>query len=60
MGFDLPVIDGVVNGVAELIRGGARRLGRVQTGYVRNYALSLFIGTILVLSYFILRSTGLR
>ncbi|MGA9532550.1 MAG: NADH-quinone oxidoreductase subunit L [Anaerolineales bacterium] len=54
-GFDLPVIDGIVNGAAHLLRRGARRLGDVETGYVRNYALSLLVGTILVLSYLLLR-----
>ncbi len=58
MGFDLPVIDGTVNGLAHWIRRGARRLGDLETGYVRNYALSLFVGMILVLSYFLLRSSG--
>lgn len=60
LGFDLPVIDGVVNAAANWLRRAAGRLGRIQTGFVRNYALSLFIGTILVLSYFLLSSTGLR
>jgi NADH-quinone oxidoreductase subunit L len=55
VGFDLPVIDGFVNRVADLIQRGARHLGDVETGYVRNYALSLFVGTILVISYFLLR-----
>ena len=54
-GFDLPVIDGLVNRLAEGLRGAAGRLGRLQTGYVRNYALTLFVGTILVLSYLLMR-----
>lgn len=55
VGFDLPVIDGAVESLGNGIRSAARRLGDVQTGYVRNYALSLFLGSILVLSYFLLR-----
>ena len=55
LGFDLPVIDGFVNWVAGLIRRLAGGLGKFETGYVRNYALSLFIGTILIISYLLLR-----
>ena len=54
-GFDLPVIDGLVNRLAEGLGGAAGRLGRLQTGYVRNYALTFFVGTILVLSYLLMR-----
>jgi NADH-quinone oxidoreductase subunit L len=53
--FDLPVIDGAVEALAGGIRSAARRLGDVQTGFVRNYALSLLVGTVLLLSYFLLR-----
>jgi NADH-quinone oxidoreductase subunit L len=54
-GFDLPVIDGAANGIANLIKGFSTRLRIVQTGYVRNYALSFFVGLILVLSYILFR-----
>jgi NADH-quinone oxidoreductase subunit L len=54
-GFDLPVIDGAANGLATLVRGFSSRLRLLQTGYVRNYALSLFVGLILVLSYILFR-----
>jgi NADH-quinone oxidoreductase subunit L len=39
--FDAGVIDGVVNGVALLLRGTARCLRGWQSGYVRRYALSV-------------------
>jgi NADH-quinone oxidoreductase subunit L len=54
-GFDLPVIDGAANGIANLIKGFSTRLRVVQTGYVRNYALSFFVGLVLVLSYILFR-----
>lgn len=38
------LIDGLVNGVALLIGGGAEVLRRVQTGYVRSYALTMALG----------------
>jgi NADH-quinone oxidoreductase subunit L len=55
MGFDLPVIDGAANGLADLIKGASTRLRVLQTGFVRNYALSFFVGLLLVLSYILFR-----
>jgi NADH-quinone oxidoreductase subunit L len=49
--FDNRVIDGAVNGTATLIRDSGERLRRVQTGYVRNYALAIATGAALVLAY---------
>jgi NADH-quinone oxidoreductase subunit L len=50
-GFDLPVIDGAANRLATWTQQAAGLLRRVQTGYVRNYALSVLIGLVLFLSY---------
>jgi NADH-quinone oxidoreductase subunit L len=55
MGFDLPVIDGAGNGLAKVAQWSAGKLRTLQTGYVRNYALSLFIGFLLFLSYILIR-----
>ncbi len=41
-------IDGAVNGLAAGIGGGSGRLRRLQTGFVRSYALSIFGGALLV------------
>jgi NADH-quinone oxidoreductase subunit L len=57
--LDLQVIDGIVNGVGSFFAGGSRVLRRVQTGYVRNYALSILVGAVLIIAYLIL-SGGLR
>jgi NADH-quinone oxidoreductase subunit L len=54
-GFDLPVIDGAANGLANVVKSFSTRLRALQTGYVRNYALSFFVGLILVLSYILFR-----
>jgi NADH-quinone oxidoreductase subunit L len=43
-------IDGLVNGLAATIGGGSGRLRRVQTGYVRTYALSMLGGALLVVA----------
>jgi NADH-quinone oxidoreductase subunit L len=42
-------VDGLVNGLAALVGGGSGRLRRVQTGFVRSYALSMLLGGVLVL-----------
>ncbi|MEK6588643.1 MAG: NADH-quinone oxidoreductase subunit L [Chloroflexota bacterium] len=55
LGFDLPVIDGAANGLGALTRSAAGRLQRLQTGYVRNYAISVFVGLVLIVGYFLLR-----
>ncbi len=43
-------IDGAVNALAAGIGGGSGRLRRVQTGFVRSYALSMFGGAALVVA----------
>ena len=53
--FDLRFIDGIANGLADVTKGAATRLSVLQTGYVRNYALAILAGGLLILSYFIFR-----
>jgi NADH-quinone oxidoreductase subunit L len=52
---DHEVIDGAVNGVGVLVRGGARQLRRLQSGYVRSYALGIAAGAVLLLAWFFSR-----
>ncbi len=49
------VIDGAVNGTAKLVKLTGDRLRRVQTGYVRNYALGIVLGSILILVFLLSR-----
>jgi NADH-quinone oxidoreductase subunit L len=56
--IDTKVIDGAVNGIGSLVRNGGERLRQVQTGYVRNYALGVAAGAVLILGYVVGR-TGL-
>jgi NADH-quinone oxidoreductase subunit L len=49
--FDRVVIDGAVNGVGKLTRGGALRLRHVQNGYVRWYALMIGLGAVLIIAF---------
>jgi NADH-quinone oxidoreductase subunit L len=48
--FDNKVVDGVVNGLAAAFGGGSARLRRLQTGFVRSYALSMLVGAFAVLA----------
>jgi NADH-quinone oxidoreductase subunit L len=52
--FDRVVIDGAVNGVATVVRGSGTVLRRVQTGFVRSYALGVALGAFLLMGYFFL------
>ncbi|KAF0846937.1 NADH-quinone oxidoreductase subunit L [Nocardia caishijiensis] len=46
--LDAKGVDGIVNGTAAAIGGLSARTRRVQTGFVRSYALSMFTGAALV------------
>ena len=52
---DTNIVDGIVNGVGELIRSIAGSLRRVQSGFVRAYALLISLGALVVLAWFLLR-----
>jgi NADH-quinone oxidoreductase subunit L len=43
-------VDGLVNGIAALLGGSSGRLRRVQTGFVRSYAMSMLGGTVLLVA----------
>jgi NADH-quinone oxidoreductase subunit L len=53
--LDVRVIDGAVNGVAETVGGMGELLRRLQTGSVRAYAASVFVGVVCILGYYLLR-----
>ena len=54
-GVDVGGIDGSVNGVGLGVRAGSNLLKRLQTGSIRTYAASLFLGAVLVLGYYLWR-----
>jgi NADH-quinone oxidoreductase subunit L len=54
---DQGLIDGAVNGVAGLVVGVGARVRKIQTGFVRNYALTLFSGATVVLFVFLVRGS---
>ena len=53
--FDEAVIDGAVNGVAAVVRAFGSVLRLLQTGLVKDYALSILVGAIVVIGYLLLR-----
>ena len=53
--FDRVVVDGAVNGTGTLVQGLGGRLRTLQTGYVRNYALGVTVGTVALLVYVVTR-----
>ena len=52
--FDNRGVDGLVNTVAATIGGTSGRLRRIQSGFVRSYALSMFLGAVLLVGALLL------
>ena len=55
--FDTTVVDGTVNGVGRCIRQGGNALRRVQSGFVRFYALMVATGAAALLAWFLTRAS---
>jgi NADH-quinone oxidoreductase subunit L len=51
--FDVAVIDRIVNGVAGFVRLDGEIVSRMQTGYVRTYALWIVMGALCVLWFIV-------
>ena len=54
-GFDLRIIDGAVNGVAQLVGQTASGARKVQTGLVRRYVMAMLGGVVALLALFLVR-----
>jgi NADH-quinone oxidoreductase subunit L len=52
--FDNRGVDGLVNTLAATMGGTSGRLRRLQTGFVRSYALSMFVGAVLLVGALLL------
>jgi NADH-quinone oxidoreductase subunit L len=50
---DMPAIDGLVDGIPRFIRWSSGRLRTLQTGYVRNYALGILLGAVVLVGYYV-------
>ncbi|MEY4228433.1 MAG: NADH-quinone oxidoreductase subunit [Actinomycetota bacterium] len=53
--FDAKVVDGAVNGAGIVTRSTSGVVRKVQTGFVRSYAVILSIGVLLLLAWFLFR-----
>ena len=53
--IDLGIIDRFANGLGDGTRALAGRMRRLQTGFVRNYALGIFLGVVIIIGYLIFR-----
>ncbi|MBA3633797.1 MAG: NADH-quinone oxidoreductase subunit L [Acidobacteria bacterium] len=52
-GFDLGVIDGIVNGIGHSVAALGGVVRQVQVGFVRSYAAFMLFGALIVIGYFI-------
>jgi NADH-quinone oxidoreductase subunit L len=53
--IDAKGIDGAVNGAVGAVGSASRKLRLVETGYVRNYALAMLVGAVLLVAYLTVR-----
>jgi len=53
-GFDVHVVDGVVNGLGKVFNAFSAVLRHTQTGLFQNYALTMVLGTVVMVAIFIL------
>jgi NADH-quinone oxidoreductase subunit L len=51
---DMGVVDSTVNLTGEFVRQDSAWLSRIQSGFVRNYALSIFLGAVVVIGYLVI------
>lgn len=56
--FDAKVVDGLVNGTGLAVRGTGGLVRRIQSGYVRSYALGITLGSVGLLVWFLVRATA--
>jgi len=54
-GFDVVIVDGIVNGVAKVVMGFSGVLRHVQTGFVHNYAFTMVLGVVVIVSVYLFR-----
>jgi NADH-quinone oxidoreductase subunit L len=47
------LVDGTVNGVGALARGGSEVFKRLETGNIQSYALSILVGIVIMVGYFL-------
>lgn len=58
-GFDVKIVDGIVNGLASVSGGLGTLFRTLQTGYARSYALLMLMGGAALVGYFVYAMTVL-
>jgi NADH-quinone oxidoreductase subunit L len=54
-GIDVRVVDGMVNGTGQVVGGMSAVLRLLQSGSVKAYAASTFVGVVVILAYYLWR-----
>ena len=54
-GMDVRLVDGAVNGTGQVVAAFSAVLRLLQSGSVKTYAASTFLGVVLILAYYIWR-----
>ena len=54
-GFDVVVVDGAVNGVANVVMAFSGVFRFFQSGYIYNYAWSMAFGVVVILGYYVFK-----
>jgi len=54
-GFDVLVVDGIVNGVANVVMGFSGIFRYMQSGMIHNYAWSMAFGVVVILGYYVFK-----
>ena len=54
-GFDVVVIDGIVNGVGNVVMGFSGVFRFMQSGLIQNYAFSMAFGVVVILGYYLFK-----
>ncbi len=54
-GFDVVVVDGIVNGTGKIVVACSKALRFTQTGYVHNYAMVMVVGAVVIVAVYVFR-----
>lgn len=52
-GFDVLIVDGIVNGVARAVQGWGRQMRYFQTGQLQHYAMGMALGIFIIVSIYL-------
>jgi len=50
------IIDGIINGVARIVGWFSGVVRYIQSGYVQSYAVSVVLGTVVLVIYYFIRA----